>query len=211
MGWSGSNIDILSNPSTVFDGTTSARIKANAGELYQFVDVKPNTEYSLSFYTRWYVPPNSAIDVQILNAVDDSTIATKTLTTNTNWNLIDMEFVTPNDVDEIILLFEKGNEPGWFIDNAVMLEGATLSVYDAEKEQNLKIYPNPTPETMTIKSIQSIRSVVVYSLQGQQLKEFRSINENQFNFDMKDLSKGLYIIETRVQGNKIFIQKIIKK
>ncbi len=210
IGWSGNNIDIVSNPTNVFEGTTSARIKSNTGELYQFVDVKPNTEYNLSFYTRWFVSPSNPIDVQILNTNDDSIIATQTMTTNTNWNFIEMDFVTPNNVNEIKLLFEKGDEPGWFIDNAIMFEGETLSVFDYKKDYNIKIYPNPTSNFITIESTNNITSVIIYNIQGHQLKNLNNINKQQIGININDLSKGLYIIETHLKENKIFTQKIIK-
>ena len=209
FGWEGSNIGILTN-NEIFEGSTSGRILANAGELYQVIEVKPNTEYDLSFYTRWFVTPNNVIDIQILNADDNSLIASETMTTNTNWNLVEMQFVTPNDVNEIKLLFEKANEPGWFIDNAVMFDGETLSTFQPDDEQTIKIFPNPTSRIFTVQSTQKLEAIAIYNLKGQLVKEVNNLNGLGINVDIQELSNGIYIIKTISEQGIQGVFKILK-
>mgnify|MGYP003677037110 FL=1 len=82
-GWNGSNTGILSSPNAnVYDGTTTGRILANAGNISQTITLESLEEYDLSFYTKWFVAPASPITIQILNANDDTVIASKVMTFN---------------------------------------------------------------------------------------------------------------------------------
>lgn len=209
FGWEGSNIGVLTN-NEIYEGTTSGRILANAGELYQVVEVKPNTQYDLSFYTRWFVTPNNVIDVQILNAEDNSLIADQTMTTNTNWNLVEMQFITPTGVNHIKLVFEKGDEPGWFIDNAVMFESETLSTFQTNDKQTIKIFPNPTSRIFTVQSTQKLEAIAIYNLKGQLVKEVNNLNGLEINVDVQELSNGIYIIKTISALGRHSILKILK-
>jgi hypothetical protein len=205
-GWSGTNIAILNN---AFDGESSARIMANPGELYQDVDVEPNTIYDLSFYTKWFVTPNNPIEVKILNADTDELIATQMMGTSTNWNFIELEFTTPNDVNEIKFLVEKGNQPGWFIDNAVLLKVQTLSINPFDSIDDINIYPNPSFGKINITSSHDIQNVKVFDMLGRLAYIKNGIEGN--SMDLSSLQKGIYILNISDNNGKMFNHKLILK
>ncbi len=205
-GWEGNNIAILNN---AFEGNSSARIMANPGELYQIIEVEPNTVYDVSFYTKWFVPPSQAIAVEILNNVDNSVIASETMTTSTNWNLVEFEFTTPSDVNEIKFRVAKGNEPGWFIDNAIMTKIETLSFNSPSISKGFSIHPNPSSGHFNISSQQNLTSVSVFNLQGKLVKEVLAINKKEVRIELNNISSGVYFVQsTNSYGNQS-VQKLI--
>ncbi len=204
-GWSGTNIDILTNP---YEGTTAGRIKANPGNLYQFVEVEPLASYNLSFFTKWYVPPSGPIDIQILNGLNDALIASQTMSTSTEWNFVDLDFIIPSGVTTIKVLVEKGQEPGWFIDNAVLFQTETLG----NTEYNLdmgSVYPNPSMGMFYIKSESLIKAYTVYNLQGQSLLYNTDINSNHIQVHLTDHKRGIYLLNIQFKNGNQLVKKLI--
>lgn len=210
FGWEGSNIGILTNNNAnIYEGTTSGRILANAGELFQLIEVEPNTVYEVSLFNRWFVPPSEAIDIKIINTADNSIMASQPTTTNTNWNSMEFEFTTPSDVSEIKFSIEKGNEPGWFIDNAVMLKIETLSAYQPVMEEVVQVFPNPSSASVTVKAEQFIKSIRVVNFHGQVVEELFNLNNKETILDVSKLNVGTYILQIHTHIGKSFSKKIV--
>ncbi|MDG1729156.1 MAG: glycosyl hydrolase [Algibacter sp.] len=199
--WNGSNIGTLSN-SNVYQGTTSGRILANAGNISQTLMVEPQVEYGLSFYTKWFVSPTSAIEVKILDANDDTVIANKLMTTSTGWNLVELLFTVLSGVNSIKFQVEKGTEPAWFIDNAVLTKTESLSINT--KDLTLTdIYPNPSSGIYTLKSQSEILSYSIYNIQGQLIKQEINLKATKIDLNLTKNSKGIYYIIIKDSlGNK---------
>ena len=86
---------------------------------------------------------------------------------------------------------------------------SSLSLDDNIWGNNIKIYPNPTSTTFNIISSQiELNKVEIYSLLGKKLKEF---NTTSIQYNIEDLSSGLYLV--RIYSNKgIFTtKKLVKK
>lgn len=82
-----------------------------------------------------------------------------------------------------------------------------LSISEITEEQ-LKIFPNPVSNILTIKSeIIPIDKVIIYSILGKKIKEIR-IDFN--NIHTEDLSKGLYLISIYTEKGTT-VKKLIKK
>ena len=86
---------------------------------------------------------------------------------------------------------------------------ATLSVGEFENfKSNLKLYPNPTSNNLTISNdAYSIESIEVINLQGQTLFKNTYSSQNSISIDLSNYSNGMYFINV---NNKTNI-KIIKK
>lgn len=210
FGWEGSNIGILTNNNAnIFEGTTSGRILANPGELYQIIEVEPNTIYSVSLYNKWFVQPSAPITIDILNQNDNSIIASQSTTANTNWNQVEFEFTTPSNVSEIKFIIEKGNEPGWFIDNAVMHKIETLTTNQPTTLNEVKIYPNPSTGQINISSQQNLSSISIFNLQGKLIKEVLNINKKGVRIELENISSGVYFVQSSNRYGNKSIQKLI--
>ncbi len=203
-GWNGSNIAILNN---AFDGESSGRIMANPGMLYQDVEVEGNTIYDLSFYTKWYVPPNNPIEIKILNADTGAIIASQMMGTSTSWNLVGMQFTTPSNVNTIRVLIEKGNNPGWFIDNAILLKNQTLSTQVFHNTFNVEVYPNPTHAKINIESIEEIDRFEVFDMHARKVHQNLILDSK--SIDLSTLKKGFYVLRLYSTKGQVFNKKII--
>jgi len=77
-------------------------------------------------------------------------------------------------------------------------------------ESDLKVYPNPVSSQFTVQSTKPIREIELYSMEGKLLTREMNINSMEFNFEVKNLNPGIYIVRT-VFDSKIITRKIVKK
>lgn len=90
------------------------------------------------------------------------------------------------------------------------LNCSTSSVEEIGNTKNISpifIYPNPTQNTLLIKTELSIKEIVIYDILGQ--KYFSKTFESQMN--ISKLPKGVYFLKLTDESNKVHIQKFIKK
>nr|WP_306455430.1 glycosyl hydrolase [Winogradskyella forsetii] len=208
--WNGSNIGTLSN-ANVYQGTTSGRILANAGNISQIVNVEPLEDYDLSFYTKWFVTPTEPIEVKILDASNDQLIASKLMTTSTTWNLVELSFTIPADVNSVQFIAEKGaSTPGWFIDNAVLVNSEVLNLNEFGLN-TLKIYPNPSSGIFSLNSKTPIESYCVYDLQGRLIKSKNGLSESALELNLTTEKKGIYFLRITDINQQRQAKKLILK
>ena len=75
-------------------------------------------------------------------------------------------------------------------------------------EQIFSVYPNPANDNITIDSKVEIKSIEVYSNQGQLVKR-KDCSSFTESFDLSDLSNGIYFLKLKTE-KQTFTQKIIK-
>jgi hypothetical protein len=208
-GWTGTNIGVLSNENT-YEGTTCGRILAGAGNLQQTVYVAPLATYDLSFYTKWFVSPSEGpISVQILNASNNEVIAKKLMTTNTNWNLIELSFTVPAGVTSIKFYVDKKTAtPGWFIDNALLIKSESLAISTFDVNA-FNMYPNPTSGVCTINTKTPIHSYAIYNLQGQLIEKAANLNLLKLAINLTNKTKGVYLISIEDHNGNQSSNKLI--
>mgnify|MGYP003601147020 FL=1 len=81
-----------------------------------------------------------------------------------------------------------------------------LSVNESNSANNFKIFPNPATDTFTIETENDIKSVEIYSIQGQKV-----LTSNSKNIDVSNLSKGMYMVRIEDSNNAIATQKLVVK
>lgn len=74
---------------------------------------------------------------------------------------------------------------------------------------SLKIYPNPTSDSITVSYSEAIDSVEVYSMLGQKVLDKKGAN-TEISLDLSHLSSGTYIIKVLVGQNSQLV-KVVKK
>src|SRR5690554_4387186 len=89
---------------------------------------------------------------------------------------------------------------------ALAVTVSTLGVADFQK-MKIKLYPNPTNGLLYIETSQEIQSYEVYNLIGQRLLSGSFTG----SIDMKDISKGTYIIKLTIPTGEVFTEKVIKE
>jgi hypothetical protein len=71
----------------------------------------------------------------------------------------------------------------------------TATLGSAEFTLNdLKIYPNPTKDIISLDSEENINEIKVFNLSGQELMVLES-QKSHFDIDLSDLASGLYFIK----------------
>ena len=86
------------------------------------------------------------------------------------------------------------------VDGVLGMDDTTIS--------NFQYYPNPTSETLTIKTSQAIDKVELFSIAGKKVKQFIP-NQAEVELNVQDLSSGMYIM-TIHSNNQTANYKVIK-
>ncbi|MFA9390066.1 MAG: choice-of-anchor V domain-containing protein [Prolixibacteraceae bacterium] len=70
----------------------------------------------------------------------------------------------------------------------------------------LKIFPNPASTYLFIQSPARMLSVLLYDLNGRQVKSFRAINDNRTQLDIREVQKGNYIVNINTVNGDVHRQ-----
>lgn len=73
----------------------------------------------------------------------------------------------------------------------------------------LNLYPNPTSGTFTING--QVSKVQVYSITGQIVRSFDNIQSEDYQFDINDLSNGVYLVKAIDSNGSSKTMKLIKQ
>jgi hypothetical protein len=85
----------------------------------------------------------------------------------------------------------------------------TLSSSQFNLTNNLNLFPNPTAGLFTING--QVSKVEVYSITGQIVKSFDNIPSENYQFDVNDLSNGVYLVKAIDSNNISKTMKLIKQ
>lgn len=81
----------------------------------------------------------------------------------------------------------------------------SLATEDFSSNNNsIKLYPNPVKDILNIETALEVKSVEIYTIQGQKVM---SSTEKQIN--VSHLASGIYLVKTQDSNNKILTNKII--
>jgi hypothetical protein len=100
---------------------------------------------------------------------------------------------------------DLGFNSGWFFYSCNFSGVGTALL---PEKDNIKIYPNPTCNSVVIESPEEINVIRIYSLTGQLLRtEYVKNSKNNFIMRLDDLTDGLYFIE--LESNKEIMRKTV--
>ena len=93
------------------------------------------------------------------------------------------------------------------IDATSLYTNNTLTT-ESFNSKNLQaiIYPNPTSDNFSIEMENEVKSVEIYSLQGQKV-----LTSTSKNINVSDVSKGIYLVCIEDKNNAVATQKLIVK
>ena len=83
---------------------------------------------------------------------------------------------------------------------------SALGLTDNEQKAKFNLYPNPTTDNFSIEMDNEVKSIDIYSLQGQKV-----LSSNSKEVNVSNLSKGIYLVQIEDENNKISTQKLIVK
>lgn len=74
---------------------------------------------------------------------------------------------------------------------------------------NVKMYPNPASNSLTIEAVNSIERVSIHNILGQEMM-VRVPNSKTVTLDISELQTGVYVVKTTIDG-KIATSRVVKK
>lgn len=93
--------------------------------------------------------------------------------------------------------------------NWTLSTNTIVSVKETENSMNLKFYPSPVKDNLTVESSGTIKILELFDFQGKLMRKI-SVDSETYNLDMSSCSQGIYIIHV-ITRDRNFIQKIIKE
>ncbi len=119
-----------------------------------------------------------------------------------NWvNLMDNTILNVTNQNQNVSI-----EPGGY-----RIFGNQQSALDIVNNEfrSLALYPNPTSGSFTINGL--VSKVDVYSVTGQLVKSFDSMSSENYQFDVNDLNRGVYLVKIVDANNNTKTTKLIKE
>ncbi|WP_348800471.1 alpha-amylase family glycosyl hydrolase [Flavobacterium adhaerens] len=122
--------------------------------------------------------------------------------TGTWYNLMDNSTLTVTNVNATINL-----QPGEF--RVLGNKMTNLATNDYETSQSILLLPNPVSNYFTLNVETS--KIQIYSLTGQLVKTFDKSHQKEYQYNISDLSSGLYFIKIYNEDQQTSVIKLIKQ
>ena len=87
-------------------------------------------------------------------------------------------------------------------------KGTTLGIDDLVLNSGLTLYPNPATNTFVLNK--NIEALHIYDVTGKLVKSFKGSFEKGYLFDVSNLPKSIYIIQTANSSGEKGTNKLIK-
>jgi hypothetical protein len=100
---------------------------------------------------------------------------------------------------------------GHFNEGYLVLEltGVTSTV-SIIKESSLIIYPNPANDYIIIENRDvNIKTIELIDITGKTVKTVVGLQDRKINFDISEITKGLYFLKVKTHNNKTTVKKIV--
>lgn len=95
----------------------------------------------------------------------------------------------------------------FFAISDLIVEGETLTITEPQELYEMKMYPNPATDFVTFKG-NYIEKMFVYDL-NMKLVERIKVRNTQYKLDLRNYSRGIYIIQIGLQDNRGTFKKLI--
>lgn len=97
--------------------------------------------------------------------------------------------------------------PGYSIITFVAEPEAVSSIDMTVNSDNVKVYPNPAVDYVSISSPETVESYTLYSLSGCVI-DMRDVNNQEFGVNVANLQSGVYILRMKLE-NSVVTKKIV--
>ena len=184
--------------SNLFDTTT------NSTWPFVFVAVKTSDGLAAS-------SPSQTLTINITNLPDESTYRVYKTTANGNGSFSSGVALSigENTINVAAVDFNRAVKfqfsSGDICFDSLTLNSENVLGLEGFNSDSISIYPNPTSDFISIKGIENIKSIKVYSILGSLEKEV--FNTNQV--DVSELASGVHFI--KVDNGSVFSKKFIKQ
>jgi hypothetical protein len=124
----------------------------------------------------------------------------------------DEEFYYP---DSIIVRFNfisdslQTSKDGWMVDDINIYKWGGSGI-ELNNSSTILVYPNPADKYISVKSINPIQDIILYSPAGQIIMLNQNVNLQNNLIDIEELKPGLYILEFRFDDGLFEKHKVLK-
>jgi hypothetical protein len=134
---------------------------------------------------------------------------------NGSWASIDVPISTftagssnPNIRNNVAQFILSSNLGVVYVDNIYLYRAPTTMANTTFNTSDVNLYPNPASTTLTIDAKNSIESIVVYNVLGQEVIT-KTPMSNSTTMDVSNIESGLYFVNSTIDG-KSSTKKFIK-
>jgi len=85
------------------------------------------------------------------------------------------------------------------VDNFVLTRTDVATKVQTVESMSLKTYPSPFNDKLTVESAETIKSINIYSINGQRIKDL-TVNSTRANIGTSDFSKGVYMLKIETEN-----------
>ena len=89
----------------------------------------------------------------------------------------------------------------------VAISGGTLGINENAKVNQIRIYPNPTTDAITIQTDEKIESVDIFNITGMRVKTLNAF-EIANSIDVSSFNKGIYLMNVKTVGGN-FVKRLV--
>lgn len=112
-----------------------------------------------------------------------------------------------NATSENIGAFGLSRTVGGTIDLGALEQGAILSTSNLEaRNTELNLWPNPATDIVYFSSLEDIKSVQVYTMNGKALSLSAAANNS---LDVSSLKQGIYLVQFQLENNSVITKKLV--
>ena len=158
---------------------------------------------------RIYIYDNALPSTQLKNVVVLANFSVANLTlvpsfpyTGTWYNLMDNTSINVTDVNAPIAI----NTGQYFVYGNKL---ATLGYNEIEATKAITLSPNPTSNYFTLSD--NTTNVEIYSMTGQLVKNYKSNFSSESQFEIGDLTNGIYLVKVNDTSDREVTLKLVKK
>lgn len=112
---------------------------------------------------------------------------------------------TVDNVGDLIIYFDD------IVINDIATPTTVLAVKDNIMEGRVSVYPNPSKGTLIIDTLEELKSVHIYSLDGRQVESFKDFSVGTNTISIDNLSNGIYLVNFVAKNGTNLTKKIIKE
>ena len=209
---------ISENASSVFFGSSSARIQVTASDTYNKV-ILSNIDYQQDLTNKkitigcYAKSPSSGASFKLrIKSTDNITntyfTASPVFSLTSSYDYYSFEYVVSPTTTNVQVQVLMGENVGvYFLDAFDVSIQNTLGINTNSLESELLLYPNPVKDKLGLKSFKNILSVKIYDVLGHVILDQKSTP----CLVVSTLYKGVYFLQVEFEDRKILIKKIIKK
>jgi uncharacterized protein YjdB len=143
--------------------------------------------------------PASAYNKQILWSINDTNLATITQT----------GLVTAKANGTVIVTATAADGGGAKATKTITISNQNVGIKDRNLNNQITVYPNPTSNLLTIKTINNltIQQLQLLDITGKIIAQFN----NQTEIDLSEIANGMYLLQIQTENGNLIKQVVVNR